>query len=258
MFAQLFEYIIKKFLPGYFFQARLIPSLLGFMAFYLQINIDLNSALHSLAQLTQGPVEAILFELFIHCSLSIGLVILLLPLSVSLGRHFIERIYFPKGEISMPTAYLLLENNGKMAPSIKQKIRQLFKREFDIRLLNEEKERSDPESQLRLIVEAVRQVRERTRSNNILLGKNIRYGALRNFLGAFCCSSTLMFILLIFSTLSPISLIMWLLETVFSVFAILLYKNAAEDYAVSLFTVFLSQNLQHEKKKKEKRTLSFG
>lgn len=91
---------------------------------------------------------------------------------------------FKEDETKMPTTDFLLWSDKMISKQRKTQIRLKIKQDLGISLFDEEKERKNPVEARKLIVDAVKQIREKTRDNDILFNYNCNYGFVRNFLGA--------------------------------------------------------------------------
>ena len=83
----------------------------------------------------------------------------------------------------MPTTDYLLKSNNQLETSIKEKIEEKIKNNFDINLLSITEEIADETRARKLIVTIVSQIRNKLRDNLLLLQHNIEYGFFRNLIG---------------------------------------------------------------------------
>lgn len=244
-------YLVKG-LNSYYFQARFTPSTLGLLPLITQVIFILVDKYGPLLSTSAGDVRNVFFVLGAIGTISLALVFLLIPITLAVSRHLIEPLYFREGEVSMPTTYLLMEVDRTLSSQNKKLIRKAIREEFNLSLLSQKEEEYQPEEQKRIIVEAVRQIREVTRSDQILLGKNIRYGGLRNFLGSFLCGSLLTALSVLFWPLFDATLWVGSFLSVLAAFSAFFYKKVAEDYAESLFTSFLNRTFNTKKRTEKK------
>lgn len=244
-------YLLKG-LNSYYFQARLAPSTLGLLPLITQVIFTLDDKSGPSLGISASDISNVFFVLGAIGTITLLLVFLLIPITLAVSRHFIEPLYFRDGEVSMPTTYLLMEADKTISSQNKKLIKEAIREEFNIFLLSRKEEEYQPEEQKRIIVEAVRQIREATRSDPILLGKNIRYGGLRNFLGSFFCGSLLAALSALFWPLFDATLWVWSFLSVLAALSAYFYKKVAEDYAESLFTSFLNRTSNAKKNAERK------
>ena len=83
----------------------------------------------------------------------------------------------------MPTSDYLLKTNNQLETSIKEKIEEKIKNNFNINLLSITEEIADETRARKLIVTIVSQIRNKLRENSLLLQHNIEYGFFRNLIG---------------------------------------------------------------------------
>lgn len=114
--------------------------------------------------------------------LSSAIIFLLVQINRLLSKEIFQRLYF-KDEIYMPTTNLLLKSNNDLEVSIKQKLEDKIKAEFDIILLSTVEESNDEPRARKLITTTVSQIRNSLRDNSLLLQHNIEYGFFRNLIG---------------------------------------------------------------------------
>lgn len=238
---------LLKGLNSYYFQARFAPSTLGLLPLITQVIFILEDKYSPLLRTSASDISNVFFVIGAIGTITLVLVLLLIPITLAISRHFIEPLYFRDGEVSMPTTYLLMEADKTLSSQNKKLIKEAIREEFNTSLLSQKEEEYRPDEQKRIIVEAVRQIREATRTDQILLGKNIRYGGLRNFLGSFLCGSLLTALSALFWPLFDETFWAWSFLIVLAALSAFFYKKVAEDYAESLFTSFLNQSFKAKK-----------
>lgn len=91
---------------------------------------------------------------------------------------------FKKDETEMPTTMMLLWQNAAISPVYHKVIADKVKATFGIKLLTQEEEKADPFMAKKIIAEAVSQIRQFCRGDEILRQYNIEFGFCRNYLGA--------------------------------------------------------------------------
>lgn len=91
---------------------------------------------------------------------------------------------FKKDEAEMPTTKMLLWQNTAISPAYHKVIAAKVKTVFGIKLPTAEEEKADLALAKKTIVEAVSQIRQNCRGDEILRQYNIEFGFCRNYLGA--------------------------------------------------------------------------
>lgn len=153
---------------------------------------------------------------------------------------------FNEDETKMPTTEMLLWKNHMISKQMHKNIIDKVHRCFNIELPTEELESEDEQEARLTIVNAVQQMRDRTRNNPILLQYNYEFGFCRNYLGA-CVYSILFIIISLIINYHMVYMPqwgIWMLGSI-QVLALILagisLKYRAKAYARSLFSVFLTQ-----------------
>jgi hypothetical protein len=151
---------------------------------------------------------------------------------------------FKEDETQMPTTNYLLWSTNLASEQKKQLIREKIKLEIGLDLLDEQQERQNENEARLLIVDAVTQIRERTRDNAILFQYLCSFGFLRNFLGAnvWALLITIIFMIINFwsqtvdikTSIGAVLLVILL----FPLFYIFL-RQTSREYARQLFTSFM-------------------
>ena len=91
---------------------------------------------------------------------------------------------FKMDETEMPTTKMLLWQNAAISPAYHKVIAAKVKAEFGIKLPTAEEEKADLALAKKTIAEAVNQIRQNCRGDEILRQYNIEFGFCRNYLGA--------------------------------------------------------------------------
>lgn len=153
---------------------------------------------------------------------------------------------FNEDETKMPTTEMLLWKNHMISKQMHKNIIDKVHRCFNIELPTEELESEDEQEARLTIVNAVQQMRDRTRNNPILLQYNYEFGFCRNYLGA-CVYSILFIIISLIINYHMVYIPqwgIWMLGSI-QILALILagisLKYRAKAYARSLFSVFLTQ-----------------
>lgn len=111
----------------------------------------------------------------------------------NIGKYTEKTFY--KKESLFPTTEFLLHKNHNFSKEKKESIYEKIKRDYNIKLSSEAKERNNEPEARKKITEAVGLIRQKMRNNPILLQRNIRYGFWRNlvsvsiisfFISTFC------------------------------------------------------------------------
>ena len=91
---------------------------------------------------------------------------------------------FKKDETEMPTTKMLLWQNAAISPAYHKVIAAKVKATFGIKLPTAEEEKADLALAKKTIADAVYQIRQNCRGDDILRQYNIEFGFCRNYLGA--------------------------------------------------------------------------
>lgn len=91
---------------------------------------------------------------------------------------------FKKDETEMPTTKMLLWQNAAISPAYHKVIAAKVKATFGIKLPTAEEEKADLALARKTIADAVYQIRQNCRGDEILRQYNIEFGFCRNYLGA--------------------------------------------------------------------------
>jgi len=105
-------------------------------------------------------------------------------LSRSTSKALFQFPLFKENESKMPTTELILWKNKLLSRQNKTLIHEKIQNDLSLVLMSEEQEKTDEEEARLLIADAVKQIRERTRENQILFNYLCNYGFIRNFMGA--------------------------------------------------------------------------
>jgi len=166
----------------------------------------------------------------------------------SIARSTSKKIFqfplFKEDETYMPSTNYLLYSTNYMSAQKKQLIREKIKQKIGLDLLNEEQERQNEREARLLIVDAVAQIRERTRGNEILFNYVCYFGFIRNFLGANVWSFLITLIFMIYNFYDSIvsnTISIGAVLLVLSLFGIFyaLLKQSGREYARQLYIAFI-------------------
>lgn len=145
----------------------------------------------------------------------------------------------------MPTTDLLIYEKSIFSSQQIDNIRNKISLDFTINIPAKEQQVESLELR-KTITDAVRQIREKTRSNSILLDYNIRYGFCRNFLGGLFLGILFTIVLIIAALFDyiyiPVKPITWALifQIILFMGAMLQLKSVAREYARQLYNVYLT------------------
>lgn len=151
---------------------------------------------------------------------------------------------FKEDETNMPTTEILLHSSDMFSLQKKRLIRDKIKQDLGLELMDEEQERLNEREARLIIVDAVKQIREKTRENQILFNYNCNYGFIRNFMGANVWSFLIAFSLMIFNFFNPvidnsITINITLLTIFLFPLSYYLLKLNGREYARQLYTAYM-------------------
>lgn len=154
---------------------------------------------------------------------------------------------FKKDETEMPTTKMLLWENAAISPAYHKVIADKVEAKFGIKLPTVEDEKVDIALAKKTIVDAVYQIRQYCRENEILRQYNIEFGFCRNYLGAGVWS--IFFILIIGVANIVCSCLPWwaigmalLIQMLLMVACYLMLEARGWQYAKYLFATFVGKN----------------
>ncbi len=161
------------------------------------------------------------------------------------SKYLFQFWFFKEDETYMPTTDLLIYEKSIFSTQQIDNIRDKICSDFTILIPSKEQQIESLELR-KIITDAVRQIREKTRSNAILLDYNIRYGFCRNFLGGLSLGILFTFALIIAILLNIVTVsimpVIWAL-----IFQLILFtgayfqlKGIAKEYARQLYNVYLT------------------
>lgn len=162
----------------------------------------------------------------------------------STSKKLFQFPLFKEDETKMPTTDYLLWSTKFVSKQKKQLIREKIKQEIGLELLDEVQESQNENEARLLIVDAVSQIREKTRDNTVLFNYLCSFGFIRNFLGANVWALLITILYMSYNFFIPIvsykiavgSVILVVL--LFPLFYMFL-RQAGREYARQLFTTFL-------------------
>lgn len=177
----------------YYLKARLFPTILVSIPAIILYNKFIATMYHDKLENIYSGLPTVT-----DVMLSSAIVFLLVQINRFLSKEIFQRFYF-NDEINMPTTNLLLKSNSKLETSIKEKIEEKIKNNFNINLLSTIEESADEIRARKLISISVSQIRNTLRDNSLLLQHNIEYGFFRNLIGGAFLAFIISLIIVLFS-----------------------------------------------------------
>lgn len=162
----------------------------------------------------------------------------------STSKKLFQYPLFKEDETKMPSTEYLLWSTKLASKQKKQLIRDKIKQVIGLELMNEQQEHQDENEARLLIVDAVTQIREKTRENRILFNYLCSFGFLRNLLGANVWALFITFIIMIINIWSQtvdvrISIGAVLIVILLFPISYMFLKQTGREYARQLFAVFM-------------------
>lgn len=162
----------------------------------------------------------------------------------STSKKLFQFPFFKEDETQMPSTDFLLWSSNLASKQKKQLIRDKIKQIIGLELLDEQQEYQDEIEARLLIVDAVTQIREKTRGNVILFNYLCSFGFIRNFLGANVWALLITFIFMIINFCIEtvdvrISIGAFLLVLLLFPIFYMFLKQTGREYARQLFTAFM-------------------
>jgi hypothetical protein len=111
------------------------------------------------------------------------LMIALMQIQCSIGKHLIEESVFGKGGINFVTTKMLLYSGGMLSEDRKNQIRDKILKDTGVLLSSKEEEKSDFSNAQLKAREAVNVIRNIVGKGSKTIKYNIRYGFFRNLVG---------------------------------------------------------------------------
>lgn len=224
-------------------KARVYPSIISLyvpvslMVFYLSCQIELVRELDLVYAIGSALISSTL--------ISSALGYLCWQICRSTSKSLFQYPLFREDETNMPTTNYLLWTDKTYHDAEKANIHQKIYDYYQVKLFSKRREAADESSARKLIAGAVRQIREDTRDNPILLGYNIDFGFWRNLMGGCVMGEALIFIVYGFNYFVPsISLGVLIfglcMETVVFFIGFWFLRQTGRSYARQLISAFLS------------------
>lgn len=223
----------------YFIKARLFPTIICAVPLLTLYYFGFSEKIIEFIDFLKG------YKWLSDITISIAIIYFLTQINRFIAKELFQNIFF-KDEHNMPTTDYLLHSSTFFAENTKLRIRKKIKDSYDIELLDKQKEDENQLEARKTIVEAVAQIRNSTRDNQLLLQHNIEYGFVRNLIGGSALSLIICIFNLYFfkevvenSLAFSISAIFALLYAAPILFSKYLVKKYGRYYAKVLFEQFL-------------------
>jgi hypothetical protein len=228
----------------YYLKARLAPTILTAFPLIAVYNFVVSPYI---AEYLKAIIP--LLPTVADLTLSLAIILFLVQVNRQISKELLEKPFF-KSESKFPTTDFLLFSNQEYSFESKQKIRQKIIDYFGLTIPSQQEELIDEQRSRLLIREAVSQIRELLRGNEMLGNHNTEYGGARNFLGGCGQASAFSIILIIAATWLKLGAGVIILGTTFFVFYItflLLGKKIITVYGNNYARILYNQFLFHTK-----------
>ena len=177
---------------------------------------------------------------------SAAIIYLVTQINRFVSKEMFQNLFF-KEEKHMPTTNFLMSSNTSLAQDTKRRIRAKILEKFGIELLSNEEENVNESEARAVIIDAVAQIRNVTRDNQLLLQHNMEYGFTRNLIGGcFIALLVSLFNLYFFHTIVineqafSINVVVGVLYLIPLILSRYLINRYGKNYAKVLFEQFLS------------------
>lgn len=183
----------------YYITARIIPTLLAIVPFYIFQYFYLNPVLGDF----WGNLIGV--KLLSNVTFSVALFFLLLQAGRVISKVLESKIF--NNGLGFPTTNYLLHLDDMYSEDYTAKIHKKIKKDFDIDLLSTEFEKLSDSQARKLVFEAMSHIRARVKRGRLVGQHNDEYGFVRNLSGMSIISSLMSFLnLLFFGFIFPSSL----------------------------------------------------
>lgn len=163
--------------------ARVYPAVLGMLPTCILLAMCLGKWFPQYQALV-GNVKWVLCLIGGTALVSMAVGYLVRELFKETSKWLFQYPLFKKDETEMPTTRMLLWQNAVISPAYHKKIAAKVKSTFGIKLPTIEEEQADLSLAKKTIADAVYQIRQNCRGDEILRQYNIEFGFCRNYLGA--------------------------------------------------------------------------
>lgn len=172
--------------------ARVYPAILGMLPTCILLAMCMGEWLPQY-QAMVGNVNWVLCMIGGTALVSLAVGYLVREIFKETSKWLFQYSLFKKDETEMPTTKMLLWQNAKISPAYHKEIARKVKETFNIKLPSEVEEQKNLSVAKKTIVDAVAQIRQNCRGDEILRQYNIEFGFCRNYLGA-CVWSVILII----------------------------------------------------------------
>jgi hypothetical protein len=226
-------------LDTYYITARVLPTLLGVVPFYVIQYFFLNPVLKGLWSDIMG------IKIAANTTFSIALFFLLLQSGRYVSKILEDKV-FKKG-LNFPSTSYLLYLDETYSKDYKEKIHKKIKKDFDINLSSIESERLNEYQARKLVSEAVAHIRASVKRGRLVGQHNDEYGFVRNLTGLSFISSWMSFIdLLFFAFIYPdpmgfmFSVILFFIYIVYYLLSAKITEFIGRNYAQVLIQEYMT------------------
>ena len=163
--------------------ARVYPAVLGMLPTCILLAMCMGEWFPQYQALA-GNVKWVLYMFGGTALVSMAVGYLVREVFKETSKWLFQYRMFKKDETEMPTTKILLWQNAAISPAYHKEIAAKVKATFGIKLPTKEDEHADLSMAKKTIADAVYQIRQNCRGDEILRQYNIEFGFCRNYLGA--------------------------------------------------------------------------
>jgi hypothetical protein len=163
--------------------ARVYPAVLGMLPTCILLALFMGEWFPQYQALV-GNVKWVLYLIGGTALVSLAAGYLVSEIFKETAKWLFQYPMFKKDETEMPTTKMLLWKNAAISPEYHKEIAAKVKDSFGIKLPSQKEEQTDLGMAKMKIVDAVSQIRQNCRGDEILKQYNIEFGFCRNYLGA--------------------------------------------------------------------------
>ena len=163
--------------------ARVYPAVLGMLPTCILLAMCMGEWFPQYQALV-GNVKWTLYLVGGTALVSLAVGYLVRELFKETSKWLFQYPLFKKDETEMPTTKMLLWQNTTISPAYRKEIAAKVKTTFGIKLPTQEDEQADLSMAKKTIVDAICQIKQNCRGDEILRQYNIEFGFCRNYLGA--------------------------------------------------------------------------
>jgi hypothetical protein len=179
-----------KLFSKYSLEARVFPTILGLLPFYIFQYYYLNNFLN---------LEILNSKIIGNLSLSLVMLYFFAEFIIRyFGKLYEDKVF--KNKLDFPSTNFLMHSNREYSVDFKSQLRAKIKNDFSLELLDKpEEEENDKEARTR-IKEIVGLMISKVKDGHLVLKQNIAYGFVRNLLPASVIGVILSFLLIMLSS----------------------------------------------------------